>query len=96
MRSLLLEGREVVVDSCLCKRFKREAFEHSAREVDADVSKIYLTASRDVLLSRLSRRRGDDANDIVVTPVELDRFLTNFQVPEDEEGYEVVDTGECH
>lgn len=92
MQELLRSGHRVVIDSCLCKRFKREAFELAAVEVNADIDKIFLTASRDILLHRLAQRKGSDPNDICVSPEEFGRFTANFQEPDDDEGYLVIHT----
>lgn len=94
MQELLSEGRRVVIDSCLCKRFKREAFELAATEVNADIDKIFLTARHEVLLHRLAQRKGDDPNDICVSPEEFGRFTANFQEPDADEGYLVIHTDE--
>lgn len=87
MSMLLRRGQDVVIDSCLCKRFKREAFSEAARDCGASVDCIYLTAPRAEILARLSRRRGKDANDIRVSEEAFERFERHFEVPSAEEGF---------
>lgn len=85
MAQLLFQGDDVVVDSCLCKRFKRDAFRQRAIEAGAEPKLVYLYADRETLLKRLADRRGRHANDIIVTTEQLDRFLVNFQPPQPDE-----------
>lgn len=85
MAQLLMQGDDVVVDSCLCKRFKRDAFRQKAEEAGGVPKLVYLYADRETLLKRLADRRGLHANDIIVTPEQLDRFLVNFQPPQPDE-----------
>lgn len=85
MALLLSEGNDVVIDSCLCKRFKRDAFREAAQAAGATPKLIYLTAPKEELLRRLSSRRGDSHDDIIVTAEQLERFLLNFQPPQDDE-----------
>lgn len=94
LSNLLEVGRDVVVDGCLCKRFKRDALVEIARKKMASVEGIYLTAPDDVILERLARRRGLGPNDIVVTPQEFSRFRKNFQVPESDEGFRIIVTAD--
>lgn len=81
----LREGNDVVIDSCLCKRFKRDNFRQAASEAGGEPVLIYMSADRETILQRLAGRKGEDPNDIIVTPEQLDRFLVNFQPPEDDE-----------
>lgn len=85
MAQLLKQGDDVVVDSCLCKRFKRDAFRQRAEESGGEPRLIYLYADRETLLKRLADRRGRHANDIIVTAEQLERFLVSFQPPQSDE-----------
>lgn len=85
MGRLLKDGKDVVIDSCLCKRFKRDAFRQAALEANAEPRLIYLTADRETLINRLAKRKGANHDDIIVTVEQLDRFLVNFQPPEADE-----------
>ena len=85
MALLLKEGEDIVVDSCLCKRFKRDAFREAAIEAGATPKLIYLTAPKEELLRRLSSREGKAHDDIIVTAEQLERFLQNFQPPQADE-----------
>lgn len=89
---LLRAGKDVVIDSCLCKRFKREAFKAVAEVCGAETECIYLTAPREELLARLARRRGNDANDIIVGEEDFERFEKNFEIPGEDEDFRTIDS----
>ncbi|MCM1290932.1 MAG: ATP-binding protein [Prevotella sp.] len=92
MKEQLSLGKKVVIDSCLCKRFKREEFERVAKESGANVRRYYLTAPKSVLTERLRMREGKNPNEIKVSEDELDRFMDNFEIPQKDEGYLTVDS----
>lgn len=78
LRELLSQGRRVVVDSTMCKRDEARRI---CAEAGAECRFVYLQAPRRVLLDRLAARGGSGPDDQVVSPEQLDRFLSNFEPP---------------
>lgn len=88
---LLEEGESVVVDSTMCKRFKRNKFKEACmRSFGIDPLIIYLEASLPLLLKRLSERTGIGPNDQKVTEGQLEMFYANFESPDPDENFSVV------
>lgn len=81
LRRLLAGGCRVVVDSTMCKRWKRDEARRICDEAGVSCRLMYLTAPKPELLRRLEGRRGISADDQPVSPEALSRFLTNFEVP---------------
>ena len=81
LRGLLSRGCRVVVDSTMCKRAKRDEASRLCAEAGVECRFIYLQAPRQVLLDRLAARGGAGPDDQVVSPDQLDRFLSNFEPP---------------
>lgn len=85
LKQLLALGCRVVVDSTMCKRWKRDEARRICREAGASCRLMYLTAPEPELLRRLEGRRGTCADDQPVSPEALSRFLANFEVPAPDE-----------
>lgn len=90
LSALLREGRRVVLDSSMCRRSKRDAVRAICREARAECALFYLTAPREVLLQRLSRRHGTGPDDQIVPVADLDRFLNGFEVPDPDENATLI------
>jgi len=87
MISAIGEGRDVVVDQCLCKRSKRDIYRKIATKAGAEVKLVYCHADRDTLVARLIKRNAVPGPDSAIVSIEmLDRFLSGFQIPEPDEG----------
>lgn len=78
-------GNRVVVDSCLCKRAKRDLMRRKARETGFEPMLVYMEASFDKCLHRLETRRGADSDDIQVSEDTLRGFFSGFERPDADE-----------
>lgn len=91
LRSLLAQGRDVVVDFGFWSRASRDRYKRVAEEAGARWRLVHLDVPRDVLLRRLAGRSSRfDAN--AAFPVDadtLDGFLARFEPPVGE-GEEVL------
>lgn len=84
LAQLLGEGRRVVVDSTLCSRGKRDRMRQVCRACGADVRLEYLEVPLEVLVERLSHRRGTGPDDQIVTEAQIRRFVSGFEKPQGE------------
>lgn len=78
-------GNRVVVDSCLCKRAKRDFMRQKARETGFEPMLVYMEASLDKCLHRLETRNGADSDDIPVSEDMLRGFFSGFERPDTDE-----------
>lgn len=85
LQELLAQGHKVVVDSTMCKRFKRDMIRQKCREADASFQIVFLQASFDVLKQRLASRTGADPDQQVITLEQLQTFFRNFERPSADE-----------
>lgn len=87
MQRELAAGNDVVLDSCMCKRFKRDRFAKAAREAGADAKIVFLKADRETLLRRIKIRsdRPVNADSLPVSEEQLLAYLKGFEAPGDEE-----------
>lgn len=86
LAELLRQGRKIVVDSTMCKRFKRDGLREVCRRSGITPRLIFLDASLEVLNRRVASRSGDGPDSQAVTEDQLRTFFRNFERPaEDEE-----------
>lgn len=90
MRRLIISGEKVVVDSTMCKRHKRDMMREFCRELGVTPVLVYLDTPKPLLKERLSGRRGTGPDDQIVPEHLLERFCSNFEVPEADESAIVV------
>lgn len=81
----LSSGEKVVVDSTMCKRFKRDAIRNICCRHNAKPLFIHLDPPVETLSARLALRTGTGPDDQIITREELLSFLNNFQRPADDE-----------
>lgn len=87
---LVAAGKKVVVDSTMCKRFKRDEMREACLPLGVDPLIVYLDTPYPLLLKRLALRKGCGPNDLPVTKRQLDSFCSNFEIPQDDENVIVV------
>lgn len=87
---LLADGKGVVIDSAMCKRFKRDRIREICRKSGTEAVTIYLYVPAGLLLSRLAERKGDGPDDQIVTESQLLSFLANFEKPGEDEPHIVI------
>lgn len=85
LEQALQNNRMVVVDSTLCKRYKRDEMRELCRSYGIEPQLVYMKATKETLLRRLAQRNGIGANDQCVTPSQLENFHIGFEAPEDDE-----------
>lgn len=84
---LLKDGRRVVVDATMCHRPRRDTVRAICREHDIEPLLVYLPASFETLLRRLSGRRGKGPDDIIIPEEQLRGFFNGFEPPESDESF---------
>lgn len=82
---LLDAGNRVVVDSTMCKRFKRDNIRAVCARYGIEPQIVYLKASLDVLSQRLAARTGNGPDDQIVSSEQLQGFYANFEPPQPDE-----------
>lgn len=88
---LLKSGERVVVDSTLCKRFKRDYIRNKCISAGFSPLIVYLNFPFSVLRERIMNRKGTGPNDQIVEEWQLKNFCRNFEKPEaDEEYVEII------
>lgn len=83
-------GNKVVVDSTMCKRFKRYNIKSVCRELNINPVFVYLQASLPLLRTRLASRTGRGPNDQIITDVQLENFYSGFEAPDPDENFIVI------
>lgn len=84
----IADGKDVVVDFPMCKRFVRDEFKRLAKDAGASVRLWFLEAPLEELRRRLSARAFTDANSLPVSASQIEEFFRNFSRPADDEGAE--------
>lgn len=93
---LLKAGRKVVVDATHCRRSVRDDIRRVCAEAGVKPVFVFCMADEDVLWDRLSRRKGTDSDDLIVTREELSRYWRGFERPQpDETDFRFID-GDDH
>lgn len=82
---LIAAGSRVVVDSTMCKRFKRDSLRALCRAHGCEPLFIFLDADLPLLIERLSRRRGTGPDDQPVAVERLRGFFAGFERPAPDE-----------
>lgn len=86
----LAEGRNVVVDTTLCRRSKRDTIRRLCYSFGVTPRLIYMKADYDVLAGRLALRNGTGPDDQIVTPGQLDFFIKGFEEPRQDENPTII------
>lgn len=84
---LLDAGHRVVVDSTMCKRFKRDNMREVCARYGIEPLIVYLKAPLPLLQQRLSERKGIGPDDQIVPVDRLQGFYSNFESPDPDENY---------
>lgn len=87
---LVKAGKKVVVDSTMCKRFKRDEMRKACRPLGVEPLIVYMEAPYPLLEQRLASRKGSGPNDLIVSKEQLKSFFSNFEVPQEDENFIVV------
>ncbi|MCH5234608.1 MAG: ATP-binding protein [Muribaculaceae bacterium] len=85
LKSLLKSGTKVVVDATHCKRMVRDEIRKIYNETDIKPVFVYCYAEKEELLRRLSQRKGEGPDDLIVTEEELLNYWLGFERPQEDE-----------
>lgn len=90
LKSLLQQGKNVVLDYGFWKKADRDYYKKLINENGGIPKLLYFKISPEILLERLAKRNTrTDANALTVTPGMLSDFMSRFEEPTDE-GEETV------
>lgn len=91
-KDLLKRGDKIVVDATHCKRSIRDEMRKICADSGVTPVFAYCHADKEELWSRLSKRKGRGADDLIVTREELADYLIGFEPPqEDEKDFIILD-----
>ena len=85
LAKLLKSGKKVVVDATNCRRSVRDEIRHLCAGAEVKPIFIYCTAEKDELLRRLSLRKGEGPDDLIVSREDLYGYWDGFERPQDDE-----------
>lgn len=89
---LVRQGRNVVVDFSFWKRSARDAYRQIVTENGGQAELVYFRVPPNVLRERVSERSSQGgANAVDVDKVTLDRYISGFEVPGEDEQVIVID-----
>ena len=81
----LQSGKKFVLDSTNCKRKVRDDVRTLCAEAGVQPVFIYCSADKDELWRRLSKRKGNNPDDLIVTEEELSDYWNGFERPQEDE-----------
>lgn len=83
---LLGKGVDVIVENGFWRKNERLEYLETAQALGAVVWLHYLDTSRDVLIERIEKRNANlPPATFTISPEEIDRWLTRFEAPADDE-----------
>ena len=85
MADYLQAGRKVVVDATHCRRSVRDNIRKICSEINVKPTFLYCTADEEELWRRLSQRKGEGADDLIVSREELSQYYRGFERPASDE-----------
>ena len=83
--TLLKSGHNVVMDSTNCKRVVRDEVRNICKTVNVKPVFIYCSAGKEELWRRLSLRKGNSAEDLLVTEEQFSEYWNGFERPQADE-----------
>lgn len=87
---LVGEGKNVVVDSTMCKKSKRDQMRERCRKIGIQPVIVLMDAPFEVLRNRLSQRKGTGPDDLIVDEMQLRKFCSGFEFPGDDENPVII------
>lgn len=81
----LKSGSKVVVDATHCRRSSRDEIRTLCGEMGIKPVFVYCYADKDELWRRLSQRKGNGPDDLIVTKEELSGYWLGFERPQEDE-----------
>lgn len=81
LRSLVEQGRDVVVDSTLCKRAKRDEMRDICRGLGVSHKLVYCCAPEAEIRRRAALRSGIGPDDLIIDGDDLNSYIRNFEAP---------------
>lgn len=85
LREHLKSGKKVVVDATHCKRSVRDEIRSICKDEGIRPLFIYCLSNKEELWNRLSKRRGEGPDDLIVTYEELTSYWNSFEQPQEDE-----------
>ena len=82
---LLQSGQKVVVDATHCKRSVRNEVRNICERVKVKPVFIFCSAEKEELWRRLSLRKGNGADELIVTKEQLYEYWNGFERPQKDE-----------
>lgn len=83
--ALLKSGHKVVIDATHCKRSSRDEMRHICSEIGVKPVFVYCDAEEEELWRRLSQRKGNGPDDLIVTREDLSEYWLGFERPQADE-----------
>ena len=86
LESLVVEGRDVVLDFSFWSRAMRDDYRLLLAEMAVVPETVYLATDRETVLARVRERRGADEDDFVIDEATAAAYFDHFEPPTPDEG----------
>ena len=94
LRTLLQSGQKVVLDATHCKRTVRDEVRNICKNLNINPLFLYCRADKEELWRRLSLRKGNNPDDLLVSKEQFSEYWNGFERPQEDETdfvFEVID-----
>ncbi|MCH5226783.1 MAG: ATP-binding protein [Muribaculaceae bacterium] len=94
LRTLLQSGQKVVLDATHCKRSVRDEVRNICKNLNFNPLFLYCKADKEELWRRLSLRKGNNPDDLLVSKEQFSEYWNGFERPQEDETdfvFEVID-----
>ena len=94
LRTLLQSGQKVVLDATHCKRTVRDEVRNICKNLNINPLFLYCKADKEELWRRLSLRKGNNPDDLLVSKEQFSEYWNGFERPQEDETdfvFDVID-----
>lgn len=93
LADLLTAHRDVLLDFSFATRAARDDYRAFVAPFGVIPETLYVDTPRDVVLNRVSRRKGVSASDVILSDERAARYFDGFEIPTPDEGPLTVVSG---
>ncbi|HBD94878.1 MAG TPA: ATP-binding protein [Spirochaetia bacterium] len=93
LKENIANGIDVVLDFSFWSKKMRDKYRDILKEYNIEPKIIVIKTPKDILIERIQKRNGSNADEIMLTTDDTEKYYDNFEFPTEDEGELIIING---
>mgnify|MGYP000920871024 CR=1 FL=1 len=93
LKENILNGKDMVLDFSFWSKKMRDKYKNILKEYNIEPKIIVIKTPKEIVIDRIEKRKGSNADEIMLNTDDVNKYYDNFEYPTEDEGELIIING---